>query len=140
MALVDQEDPEFAGGSYISIQRYVTNLKAWEQVSLADQEQIIARTKADNIEFSNEDKPLTSHLKRVSIKEDGKSLEILRHSMPYGQAGSDHGLYFVAYCATPDNFDKMLQQMIVADEDGSFDHLLQYTQATTGSLFFCTFA
>ena len=135
VALVGDEDPEFAAGSYISIQRYIHDLAHWEEVPVADQEQIIGRTKADNIEFKSEDKAPTAHIKRVSIKEDGKSLEILRHSMPYGSV-SEHGLYFVAYCGTPDNFDRMLERMIVADANGDFDHLLRFSRAVTGASFF----
>ncbi len=135
VALVGEEEREFAGGSYISIQRYVHDLAHWEEVPVADQEKIIGRTKADNIEFKSEDKAPTAHIKRVSIKEDGKSLEILRHSMPYGSV-SEHGLYFVAYCSTPDNFDRMLERMIVVDANGDFDHLLRFSRAVTGASFF----
>ena len=71
----------------------------------------------------------------MSIKEDGKSLEILRHSMPYGTT-SEHGLYFVAYGATPDNFDKILSRMLVADAEGHYDHLMNYSRAVTGAAFF----
>ncbi len=135
VALVGDADPTFAGGSYIAMQRYVHDLAAWERLSVAEQEQIIARTKADNVEFKSDDKPLTSHIKRVSLKEDGKSLEILRHSMPYGTA-SEHGLYFVAYCDNPDNFDKMLESMLVGDGEGHTDHLMKYSHAVTGASFF----
>jgi len=135
VALVGGSDPAFTDGSYIALQRYIHDLAAWERLPVAEQEQIIARTKADNIEFSGDDKPPTAHIKRVSIKEDGKSLEILRHSMPYGTT-SEHGLYFVAYCATPDNFDKMLSRMLVADKEGHYDHLMNYSRAVTGAAFF----
>lgn len=135
VAIVGEHDPGFAGGSYVAIQRYIHDLASWNQLSLPEQEQIIARTKADDVEFEAADKPLTSHVKRVSIKADGKSLEILRHSMPYGTT-AEHGLYFVAYCNTPDNFDKMLESMIVGDADGNFDHLMRYSRAVTGASFF----
>ncbi len=135
VAIVGDGDPPFAGGSYVAIQRYVHDLAAWERLAVAEQEKIIARTKADDIEFKSEDKPATAHIKRVSIKEDGKSLEILRHSMPYGDTGAC-GLYFIAYCNTPDHFDKMLARMLVAGADGHYDHLMQYSAAVTGASFF----
>lgn len=135
VALVGDADSAFAGGSYIAVQRYIHDLAAWDRLSVAEQEQVIARTKADNVEFKSDDKPLTSHIKRVSLKEDGKSLEILRHSMPYGTSG-EHGLYFIAYCATPDNFDKMLESMLVGDGEGHTDHLMTYSHAVTGASFF----
>lgn len=135
VALVDGEDPDFAGGSYIALQRYIHDLSKWETVAVSEQEQIIGRTKADNIEFKSDEKAPYAHIKRVSIKEDGKSLEIMRHSMPYGTA-DEHGLYFIAYCGTPDNFDKMLERMVVPDADGPHDHLMDYTTAVTGVSFF----
>lgn len=135
VALVDGEDPEFEGGSYVALQRYIHDLTKWETVAVPEQEQIIGRTKADNIEFKSDEKAPYAHIKRASIKEDGKSLELLRHSMPYGTA-DEHGLYFIAYCSTPDNFDKMLAQMMVADSDGQHDHLMDYTTAVTGASFF----
>ncbi len=125
----------FAGGSFIDVQRYIHDLAKWQQLSVADQEQIIARTKEDNIEFEASEKPPTAHIKRVSIKEDGQSLEILRHSMPYGTA-NEHGLYFIAYAARPDAFSRMLEAMIVADEAGHYDHLMDYSRAVTGARFF----
>ncbi len=135
VALVDGEDPEFAGGSYVALQRYIHDLTKWETVAVPEQEQIIGRTKTDNVEFKSDEKAPYAHIKRASIKEDGKSLELLRHSMPYGTA-DEHGLYFIAYCGTPDNFDKMLAQMMVADADGQHDHLMDYTTAVTGASFF----
>lgn len=135
VALVDGEDPSFAGGSYIALQRYIHDLPKWDTVAVSEQEQIIGRTKADNIEFKSDEKAPYAHIKRVSIKEDGKSLELLRHSMPYGSA-TEYGLYFIAYCGTPDNFDKMLERMIVPDADGPHDHLMDYTTAVTGASFF----
>lgn len=135
VALVDDEDTDFAGGSYVALQRYIHDLPKWATVGVSEQEQIIGRTKADNIEFKSEEKAPYAHIKRVSIKDDGKSLELMRHSMPYGTA-DEHGLYFIAYCGTPDNFDKMLERMIVPDADGPHDHLMDYTTAVTGVSFF----
>jgi putative iron-dependent peroxidase len=136
VAMVADEDPDWTGSSYVAIQRYIHDLAAWENLPVADQERIIARTKADNVEFNGDAKAATAHIKRVSIKEDGKSLEVLRHSMPYGTT-SEHGLYFVAYGRTPDAFELMLEQMIVGDADGNFDHLMSYSRAVTGASFFC---
>ncbi len=135
VALAKEEEPDFSDGSYIALQRYVHDLPKWNEVAVSEQEQIIGRTKADNIEFKSDEKAPYAHIKRASIKEGGKSLELLRHSMPYGTA-EEHGLYFIAYCETPDTFDKMLERMIVPDSDGQYDHLMDYTTAVTGASFF----
>ncbi len=128
-------DGDFAGGSFVNIQRYVHDLSSWEALSVRQQEDIIARTKQDDVEYPSERKPPTAHIKRVSIKVGGESLEMLRHSMPYGTA-DEHGLYFVAYAARPDSFSRMLEAMIVADAAGRYDHLMDYSRAVTGASFF----
>ena len=134
VALIPEGEP-LAGGSYIQSQRYIHDLPLWESCPVHHQEQVIGRTKADNIEFTGEDKAPTAHIKRVNLKEDGKSLEILRHSMPYGNS-QENGLFFIAYARTARNFDLMLEQMIHADKHGHYDHLMDYTQAVTGNAFF----
>ncbi|MCL6269955.1 Dyp-type peroxidase [Sansalvadorimonas sp. 2012CJ34-2] len=134
VALVPEGQP-LAGGSYIQCQRYIHNMPAWESCPVHHQEQVIGRSKQDNVEFSSEEKAPIAHIKRVSLKEDGKSLEILRHSMPYGDS-QEHGLFFISYCHAARHFDLMLEEMIHADGDGHYDHLMNFTQAVTGNAFF----
>ena len=136
VALVSEEDPVFAGGSYMHCQRYIHHLKEWEQQPVTEQETIIGRTKKDDIEFSAEEKSPVAHIKRVNLKDkQGKSMEILRHSMPYGNA-REAGLFFIAYSKTPDHFTLMLESMIHADHHGHYDHLMNFTTAVTGGAFF----
>lgn len=136
VALVDDEDAAFAGGSYIHLQRYVHNLPEWEALSLKRQEDTMGRTKLDNVEYGSDEKPLTAHTKRTSLKTpEGESVEILRHSMPYGSL-QEAGLVFASYCRTPDNFTLMLESMVEGDGHGHTDHLMKYTQAVTGQAFF----
>ena len=135
VALVDKEDSDYAGGSYISVQRYVHKLKDWDNLPVKEQESVIGRTKTDDVELVGDAKPATAHISRVVIKENNEELEILRHSMPYGNS-REAGLLFIAYAKTPDNFDRMLDRMIYADSDGHYDHLMDYTRAVSGASFF----
>jgi putative iron-dependent peroxidase len=135
VALIADEDKTFSAGSYIQMQRYVHDLKAWDALPVTEQEANIGRTKADDIELQDDVKPLTAHISRVVIEEDDEELEILRHSMPYGNT-QEAGLLFIAYARTPTHFDQMLDRMIYSDEQGCHDHLLDYTQAVTGAAFF----
>lgn len=136
VALVGEEDSDFEDGSYIHLQRYVHDLPKWHAQTLKAQEDTYGRTKADNIEYSSEDKPLTAHTKRTSLKDDqGQSLEILRHSMPYGTL-QESGLLFASYCRTPENFTLMLKSMVEGDEQGNHDRLMGFTKAVTGQAFF----
>jgi putative iron-dependent peroxidase len=126
---------EFAGGSYIHVQRWVHAMSDWEKLALKEQEDIIGRTKVDNIEYESADKPLTSHIKRVNLKTPkGESMEILRQSMPWGTM-SEQGLYFISCCRTPLHFNAMLASMYKG-EGSHFDHLLRFTRAVTGAAFF----
>ena len=137
VALVkEDEDAEFAGGSYLHTQRYQHNLTLWNSLHNKEQEDVYGRTKLDNIEYENEQKPLTAHTKRTSLKdEQGNAIEIVRQSMPYGDM-KRQGLFFVSYCHSPKPFEIMLKSMIYGDGHGNVDHLLKYTQAETGSAFF----
>ncbi|QYJ94634.1 Dyp-type peroxidase [Shewanella spartinae] len=136
VALVGDEDKYFRGGSYIHVQKFAHNLSKWNRLPQKKQEDIIGRTKIDNIEYASEDKPLTSHIKRVNLKDaDGKSMEILRQSMPYGSM-KEQGLMFISVCRNSVHFEKMLSSMVHGDGEGNHDHLMHFTQALTGSAFF----
>lgn len=133
--LVPDDDAVFAGGSFVSVQRYVHGLPAWERLSVSEQEAAIGRTKVDDIELDDEVKAPYAHIARVVIEEDGEELAVIRHSLTYGTT-RQHGLYFVAYGATPGPFRKMLERMVIADADGQYDRLLDYTKPVTGAAFF----
>lgn len=126
-------DGPLAGGSYVLVQRYVHNLPAWNRLNVSAQEKVFGRTKSDSIELENV--PPASHVGRVDIKEHGKGLKIVRHSLPYGKVGGDHGLLFLAYCNTLHNFKVMLSNMY-GETDGKTDHMLRFTQPVTGAYLF----
>ena len=136
VALVADEDIQFKGGSYVHVQKYAHNLSKWNRLPQKKQEDIIGRTKQDDIEYASEDKPLTSHIKRVNLKDaDGNSMEILRQSMPFGSL-REQGLMFISTCNKPTHFEEMLRSMVHGDGHGNHDHLMQFTKALTGSSFF----
>jgi len=124
---------EFAGGSYVMAQRFIHDLPAWNRLSISAQEKVIGRTKPDSIELS--DVPAASHVGRVDIKQEGKGLKIVRHSLPYGSVSGDHGLLFLAYCKTMHNIKTMLESMY-GETDGQTDQMLRFTKAVTGAYFF----
>ncbi|VDZ00045.1 putative peroxidase [Escherichia coli] len=65
-----------AGGSYVFVQRWEHNLKQLNRMSVHDQEMMIGRTKEANEEIDGDERPETSHLTRVDLKEDGKGLKL----------------------------------------------------------------
>ncbi|MGW5522037.1 Dyp-type peroxidase [Gordonia sp. NPDC003950] len=136
---VGDEDPGFAGGSYVAIQRYVTDFAAWNALSVADQEDAIGRTKSDNIEMSDDVKPSNSHIAlNVVENADGEEIDIVRDNMPYGDVSGagEAGTYYIAYSAGPDVTEEMLRKMFIGDPPGNYDRLLDFTTAVTGSQFF----
>lgn len=135
VALVGAEDAGFAGGSYVSIQRYVHALGKWEALGRADQEAAVGRTKDDDEELDDQVKPPSAHIARVVIEEDGEELQVVRHSLPYGTT-AESGLYFVAYGRSPRVFRLMLERMVKRDGHGHADRLLDFTHAVTGASFF----
>ncbi|MGK3130517.1 Dyp-type peroxidase [Pantoea sp. C8B4] len=128
------EGPD-AGGSYVFTQRWEHNLKLWNRMAVEKQEAIIGRTKVDNEELPGDQRPVTSHLSRVDLKEEGKGLKILRQSLPYGTASGTHGLYFISYCNRLYNIEQQLLSMF-GERDGKMDAMLRFTKPVTGSYFF----
>src|SRR5580692_11490546 len=136
-ALVGQEDAPFAGGSYVMVQKYLHDMKAWNALSTEAQELIIGRRKLTDIELEDGVKPSNAHSALTVIEENGKEVKILRDNMPFGQPGrGEFGTYFIGYCRTPRITELMLENMFVGRPPGNYDGLLDFSRAVTGGLFF----
>ncbi len=136
-AIVGAEDPAFAGGSYVIVQKYLHDLGAWNAVPTEAQERIVGRTKLSDIELDETVKPTSAHNTLTVITENGQELQILRANMPFGQAGAgEFGTYFIGYCRTPRVTEQMIENMFVGRPPGNYDRLLDFSRATTGTLFF----
>lgn len=137
-AIVGDEDPSFAGGSYVIVQKYLHDMKGWNALPVETQELIIGRRKLSDIELSNAEKPPYAHNALASINDDdGNQLQILRDNMPFGRPGQgEFGTYFIGYCRTPRVTEAMLENMFVGNPPGNYDRLLDFSHPVTGSLFF----
>jgi porphyrinogen peroxidase len=136
-ALVGEEDAPFAGGSYVIVQKYLHDMKAWNSLSTEAQERIIGRKKLSDIELDDAVKPASAHNALTVIVEEGKEVKILRDNMPFGQPGrGEFGTYFIGYCRTPRITELMLENMFVGRPPGNYDRLLDFSRAVTGGLFF----
>ena len=135
--LVGDDDPDFAGGSYVITQKYLHDLQGWNAVPVAEQERIVGRTKLDNIELDGEAKPSYAHNALTNIVEDGKELKILRSNMSFGDAAKgEYGTFFIGYACTPTRIEKMLRNMFIGNPPGNHDRLLDFSRAVSGNLFF----
>ena len=101
---IGDEDPDFAGGSYVIVQKYLHDLDAWNALPVEEQERVIGRTKLGDIELPDEVKPANSHVALNTITDDdGEERQIVRDNMPFGRVGTgEFGTYFIGYAATPD--------------------------------------
>jgi putative iron-dependent peroxidase len=136
--LIGDEDPEFAGGSYVVVQKYVHELGNWDALAVEEQERVIGRTKLNDIELSDEVKPANSHVALNTITdEDGEERQIVRFNMPFGRVGTrEFGTYFIGYARDPDVIEQMLTNMFVGDPPGNYDRILDFSRAITSTLFY----
>ncbi|MBV8930561.1 MAG: Dyp-type peroxidase, partial [Mycobacteriaceae bacterium] len=135
---VGDEDPEFAGSCYVHVQKYVHDMEAWESLSVTEQERVIGRTKLEDIELGDDQKPPNSHLALNVIEDaDGTELKIVRHNMPFGEVGkAEFGTYFIGYSRSAAVTEQMLNNMFIGDPPGNTDRILDFSTAVTGAMFF----
>jgi len=137
-ALIGDEDPDFAGGSYVMVQRYLHDLAAWDALSVSEQERIVGRTKLNDIELPDDIKPSNSHVAlNTIVNDDGEQVQIVRYNMPFGRVGDgEFGTYFIGYARGPEVLEQMLSNMFIGNPPGNYDRILDFSTAKTGSLFF----
>jgi Dyp-type peroxidase family len=135
--LVGDEDPAFAGGSYVIVQKYLHDLRTWNTLPSDEQEKVIGRTKLANVELPDDVKPADSHVALNTITgEDGDERRIVRENMPFGSLGQgEFGTFFIGYARTPEVTEQMLRNMFLGDGRASHDRILDFSTAITGCLF-----
>ncbi|BBY64680.1 peroxidase [Mycolicibacterium helvum] len=135
---IGDEDPEFAGGCYVHVQKYVHDMPSWESLSVTEQENAIGRSKLEDIEMADDVKPSNSHIALNVIEDaDGNELKIVRANMPFGEVGTgEYGTYYIGYSRSPDVTERMLENMFIGDPPGNTDRILDFSTALTGTMFF----
>jgi len=135
--VITGEDHAFYAGSYVIVQKYLHDLPGWNKLPTEKQEQIVGRTKLNDVELSDDVKPTYAHNALTKIVEHGKEIKILRDNMAFGHAGQkEFGTYFIGYSRSPRTIEKMLENMFVGKPPGNYDRLLDFSRAVTGNLFF----
>jgi len=133
-AVIGDQDPYYKGGSYLFVQKYVHNLDAWRSLPVEEQEKVIGRSRDNDIEMSDDIKPKNSHIALANIGDD---LKVIRDNMPFGNITTNEmGTYFICYAGTFTTVEKMLTNMFIGDPPGNYDRILDFSTATTGTLFF----
>jgi putative iron-dependent peroxidase len=135
--LIGDEDPAFAGGSYVIVQKYLHDMAGWNALPTEAQEHIIGRTKLSDIELDDTVKPSWAHSALTVIKENGREIKIVRDNMPFGQVGQgEFGTYFIGFSRSPRTIEQMLENMFIGRPPGNYDRILDFSRAVTGNLFF----
>ena len=136
--VIGGDDPEFAGGSYVIVQKYLHDMKGWNALPVEAQERIIGRTKLSDIELDDATRPTWAHNALTVLETpEGDEIKILRDNMPFGRPGAgEFGTYFIGYARSPQPIEQMLDNMFVGVPPGNYDRLLDFSRAVTGGLFF----
>jgi porphyrinogen peroxidase len=135
--IIGEEDPGFAGGSYVIVQKYLHDMAGWNALPTEAQERIIGRTKLSDIELDDTVKPSWAHSALTVIEENGREIKIVRDNMPFGQAGEgEFGTYFIGYSRSPRTIEQMLENMFIGRPPGNYDRILDFSRVVTGNLFF----
>jgi putative iron-dependent peroxidase len=125
--------PARTGGCFVATQKWIHDLTGFERLSREARNDVIGRDLDSNDELAAA--PLSAHVKRAAQESYTPEAFLLRRSMPWGDV-REHGLYFVAYAATLDPFERILRRM-AGLEDGVGDALLKMSRAVTGGYFWC---
>ncbi|KAL5103073.1 Dye-decolorizing peroxidase YfeX [Taenia crassiceps] len=128
---------ETTGGSYVLTQRWLHDMKKIATENVKTMEANVGRTRSDNIRIE----PIvpTSHLGRVkrdAADTSGMIGRMVRHSLPYGIASGECGLFFIAYTKSPHILDWALDRMTGLSHDHIEDGLFHFTHPLTGAYFY----
>jgi len=132
-AFVSGQGPGLDGASFVAAQAWVHDLPRVARMKAKERDHLIGRSMRTNEEL--DDAPPSAHVKRTAQESFDPPAFMLRRSMPWG--GVDrNGLYFVAYGADLDRFERSLRRM-AGLEDGVTDGILQMSRAISGGYYWC---
>jgi putative iron-dependent peroxidase len=104
-----------AGTSVALFQVWRHDTAAWESLGIRGQERAMGRTKADSIEFPEEEMPPSAHVARTTVEVDGEERRIFRRNVAYGGV-TDHGTAFVGFAQDRWRLEEMLRRMAGATD------------------------
>lgn len=133
-ALVDVSvDPVFAGGSYLHFYRLHLDLKRWQQLSLAQQEEVMGYRKLDGaplaaFEYSPGELPAQS-------TSSTPNHVLLQQNMPFATLQTQGSLQ-LSFSAVNDSFRNLWCERLGCGASADYDHLLDYCQIDLAAAFF----
>ena len=133
VALVNGAGAGLDGGSFVAVQRWRHDLRRFHTFTPREQDHLFGRARESNEEL--QDAPASAHVKRTAQESFDPPSFLLRRSMPWGDVAAQ-GLYFVAFGASLDPFERILRRM-AGLEDSISDGLLRFSRPLTGAYYFC---
>ncbi|MDR1823801.1 MAG: Dyp-type peroxidase [Bifidobacteriaceae bacterium] len=131
-AVIGDEDPGFAGGSYAFAQKWLHDMDFWNGLPVEEQERAVGRRKFTDLELDDDAKAPNAHNVAAKIEWDGEEQKIVRMNVPFSDLGTGAtGTYFIGYARHWHVTRDMLRQMLAMG-----DYLLQFSRIQTGQLFF----
>lgn len=121
------------GSSFVSVQQWEHDLNQFDDLHIAERNNIVGRQISDNEEM--ETAPESAHVKRTAQESFEPEAFVLRRSMPWADGGKE-GLVFVAFGHSLNAFEALLNRM-VGLEDGIVDGLFQFTRPVSGANYWC---
>jgi putative iron-dependent peroxidase len=130
------DDPYFAGGSYLYVQKFRHDLRRWEHLSSELQEHVMGRKKLTGERLNPTELNIVTHAQKTRLyRDDERPLQLLRQNMPWGDL-RQQGLLAMYFSATPADVVYWLKQRYSADSQGDYDPLLDYSEAVSNALYF----
>jgi len=124
------------GGTDVCIQKWVHNMRAFNALTIPEQDDVIGRTKADSIQLPDDQMPPTSHVSRNTVVDAaGEERHIYRRNTPFFD-GDETGTQFIGLTNDPPLMDLMLDRMFGVTGDGLIDNLTKFSTPVTGSFYF----
>ncbi|MDR1833239.1 MAG: Dyp-type peroxidase [Propionibacteriaceae bacterium] len=131
-AVIGDEDPDFAGGSYAFAQKWVHDMDFWKGLAVEEQERAVGRRKFSDLELDDGDKLPNAHNAAAKVEWDGEEQKIVRMNVPFSNLGTgETGTYFIGYARHWHVTRDMLKQMLAMG-----DYLLKFSEIRTGQVFF----
>jgi putative iron-dependent peroxidase len=132
----EQQDPVFAGGSFLHFQRYRLDMMRWQQLTQQQQESIMGRRKIDGQRLALAQLDENSHeVKASSMTSDGQGFQLLFQNMPYGQL-KVQGMLNLGFSSDAKSYGRWLKHRMGQSGKQNYDLLLDFTQADCGAAFF----
>ncbi|WAR21165.1 YFEX-like protein [Mya arenaria] len=131
--------PDEIWGGQFAYDQYFKNVGVFYQHEAEQLEAFVGRKMADSAEIK--DKAITSHVARMKghkeFNKPGK-FQIVRQSQPFGNVSGVGGLFFIAYAASPENLNFMLDGMFRLSDGGGNTHdaIMEISTNTKGTYWY----